>query len=74
MWVWPGLRVIGAGGALRKGVFDTVALVDENEGGTVHLEGGAKLSFHHAVRSLRLCYAITYASCQGLTLSGVVRL
>ena len=75
MWVWTGLRVIGAGGALRKGVFDTVALVsDEGDGGTVQLEGGAKLSFHQAIRSLRLCYAITYASCQGLTLPGVVRL
>ena len=74
MWLWPGLRVIGAGGALRKGVFDTVSHVDEGDGGTVHLEGGARLSYHQAIRSLRMSYSITYASCQGLTLPGVVRL
>ena len=38
------------------------------------LESGARLTFHQAIRSLRLSYAITYASCQGLTLPGAVRL
>ena len=57
MWLWPGLRAIGAGGALRKGVFDTIACVnddDEGDGGAVHLEGGSRMSFYQAIRSLRL--------------------
>ena len=41
---------------------------------TVHLTCGLQLSHEQAVRSLRLAYALTYASCQGLTLRGVVRL
>ena len=35
---------------------------------------GLVLTHEQAVQSLRLCYALTYASCQGLTLPGVVRL
>ena len=40
----------------------------------VTLSNGTVLSFKQAVQSLRLAYALTYASCQGLTLKGVVRL
>ena len=76
MWVWPGLRLVGAGcGQVKKGVFETVATVSEADGVvTVTLHSGLSLVGAQAVRTLRLCSAITYASCQGLTLHGVVRL
>ncbi len=70
MWVWSGLRVIGAGGKCLKGLFYTVRGVTEDQ---VILEG-LTLSHPEAVRSLRLAYALTFASCQGLTLPGRVRL
>ena len=74
--MWPGLRLVGAGsGHVKKGVFETVADVTEAEGVvTVTLHSGLSLAGAQAVRTLRLCSAITYASCQGLTLHGVVRL
>ena len=72
MWLWPGLRVIRAGGGpVKKGIFESVATVSE-EGVVLH--SGVSLTAHQAVRTLRLSYALTYASCQGLTLPGVVRL
>ena len=40
----------------------------------VWLNNGIKLTHEQALQSLRLSYALTYASCQGLTLHGVVRL
>ena len=71
-WLWPGVRVIGAGGGpVKKGIFESVATVSE-EG--VILHSGVSLTAHQTVRTLRLSYALTYASCQGLTLPGVVRL
>ena len=72
MFVWAGLRVVGSGGAVKKGVFEIVASVTED--GDVTLSNGVRLTAHQAIRSLRLCWAITYAGCQGLTLEGVVRL
>ena len=72
MFLWPGLKVVGAGGAVRKGVFERIASVTED--GDVILSNGVSLTAHQAIRSLRLCYALTYAGCQGLTLDGVVRL
>ena len=38
------------------------------------LNTGQKLTRCECVKSLRLAYALTYASCQGLTLKGRVRL
>ena len=70
MWVWSGLRVIGSGGKCLKGLFYTVRAVT---GEQVLLDDLA-LSHQVAVRSLRLAYALTFASCQGLTLPGRVRL
>jgi hypothetical protein len=65
---------VGAGsGPVKKGVFESVATVSEADG-TVTLHSGLSLAGAQAVRTLRLCSAITYASCQGLTLHGVVRL
>jgi hypothetical protein len=71
MWLWPGIRLIGSGGAVKKGVFETVAAVTPDE---IVLESGTCLTAHQGVRSLRLSYALTYPSSQGLTLPGVVRL
>ena len=71
MWVWPGLQLIGAGHRCLKGFFYEVAGVDSE---SVILTSGLQLTHEQAVKSLRLSYCITYASCQGLTLPGVVRL
>ena len=59
MRVWPGLRLIGAGGKIPKGVFVAVAEVEPD-----------------GVRDngMRPSHAVTYASCQGLTLHNRVRL
>ena len=69
MRVWPGLKLVGAGGKVPRGVFVTVKEVD---GERVHLDGGQQFSHAELLRQTRLCHAITYASCQGLTLCGRV--
>jgi len=71
MILWKGLQLIGAGHRCLKGLFYEVEEVTEE---MVKLTAGLVLSHEQAVQSLRLCYALTYASCQGLTLPGVVRL
>ena len=70
MWIWSGMSLIGAGGKCLKGLFYTVECVGED---IVVLNTG-RLSHQECVRSLRLPYALTYASCQGLTLKGRIRL
>ena len=69
MRVWPGLRLIGAGGKVQKGTFLTVKAV---EGDIVHLESGQSFAGQELLKHTRLCSAITYASVQGLTLRGRV--
>ena len=71
MWVWPGLELIGAGGRARKGVFYLVQSVTDDR--VVVEGGGATLCLTHeaASKHLRLASALTYASCQGLSLAGV---
>ena len=69
--LWPGIQLIGAGHLCKKGLFYEVA---EVSGDFVNLTCGLRLTHEQTVRSLRLAYALTYASCQGLTLPGVVRL
>ena len=71
MYVWPGLVVIGAGGKCTKGILTSVVACSEEE---VELSTGAKLQPQQLIRSTRLAHALTYASCQGLTLPGRVRL
>ncbi len=71
MILWKGLQLIGAGHRCLKGLFYEVEEVTEE---LVRLTTGLQLTHEQAVQSLRLCYALTYASCQGLTLPGVVRL
>ena len=71
MILWKGLQLIGAGHRCLKGLFYEVEEVTEE---MVRLTSGLVLTHEQAILSLRLCYALTYASCQGLTLPGVVRL
>ena len=63
--------MIGAGHRCLKGLFYEVEEVNEK---ILQLTSGLVMTHEQAVQSLRLCYALTYASCQGLTLPGVVRL
>ena len=69
--LWPGLRLIGAGHKVPKGIFVVVKACDADR---VVLDNDLTLTHHQVCQSLRLSYAITYASCQGLTLRGRVRL
>jgi hypothetical protein len=71
MWLWIGQQLVGAGGKCLKGLWYNVENLTED---AVELIGGLKLTHQDAVRSLRLPHALTYASCQALTLKGVVRL
>ena len=73
MWIWPGLRIVGSGGLVKKGVFATIDSVSP-DGDVVVLDNGASLTASQAIRSLRLASAMTYAGVQGLSLHGVVRL
>ena len=68
MRVWPGLRLVGAGGKVQRGVFVTVSEVGER----VTLESGQSFEPRELLKHTRLCSAITYASVQGLTLRGRV--
>ena len=71
MWLWPGLRLLGAGHKVQKGIFTKVKACDAEK---VVLDNDLTLTHSQVCQSLRLSYAITYASCQGLTLQGRVRL
>ncbi|CAE7552339.1 unnamed protein product, partial [Symbiodinium sp. CCMP2456] len=68
MRVWPGLKLVGAGGRVAKGVFARVQSVGER----VVLDSGLSFAPQDLLRATRLCHAVTYASCQGLTLTGRV--
>ena len=71
MRVWPGLRLMGAGGKIPKGVFVAVAEVEPDG---VRLDNGMRLKNQELLRATRPSHAVTYASCQGLTLHNRVRL
>ena len=71
MRVWPGLCLIGAGGKIPKGVFVAVAEVEPDG---VRLDNGTRLKNQELLRATRPSHAVTYASCQGLTLHNRVRL
>ena len=70
MWVYEGQTLVGAGGAVRKGIFVTVWNVTET--GLVLLDG-LRLSKAAVLRSLRLAHSLTIAGCQGLSLPGRAR-
>ena len=64
MRVWLGLRLMGAGGKIPKTVFVAVAEVEPDG---VRLDNGMRLK-NQELRATRPSHAVTYASCQGLTL------
>ena len=69
MRVWPGLKLIGAGGRVTKGIYVHVAEVGPEK---IVLDGGDSFTHTALLKHTRLRHAITYASCQGLTLEGRV--
>ena len=69
MRVWPGLKLIGVGGRVTKGIYAHVAEVGPE---MIVLDGGDSFTHTALLKHTRLCHAITYASCQGLTLEGRV--
>jgi len=78
MWLQPGLRVFcvceGKRGRLFNHAFFTVAALGES---TVTLEddlGTFEIKHEEAARVLRLTSALTFASIEGMTLPGIVRL
>jgi hypothetical protein len=76
MLVWPGLLLIGCAtsGPVRNSCFYEVLAADPERITIASEEGAVELTHAAACRLLRLSYALTYASCQGLTLEGRVRL
>ena len=71
MWLWPGITLVGAGGQCPKGILVEVTSLSEEE---VALSNGATLRREQVCRCTRLAHCLCYASVQGLTLPGVVRL
>ena len=69
--MWPGLRLIGAGGKIPKGVFVAVADVEPDG---VRLDNGMRLKNQELLRATRPSHAVTYATCHELTLHKRVRL
>ena len=67
MWLWPGVTLVGAGGPCPKGIL--VEVTSE-----VCLSHGATLRREQVCKCTRLAHCHCYASVQGLTLPGVVRL
>ena len=78
MWLQPGLRVMciceGKRGRLYNHAFFTVTSLGES---TVTLEddlGTFEIKHEEAVRVLRLTFALTFASCEGMSITEVLRL
>ena len=71
MWIWKGLTLVGASGACPKGILVEVEDVNPAK---VTLSNGAELKAEQVCKCTRLAHCLVYASVQGLTLPGVVRL
>ena len=71
MWLWPGITLVGAGGSCPKGILVEVTSLNQEE---VCLSNGATLRREQVCKCTRLAHCLCYASVQGLTLPGVVRL
>ncbi len=71
MWLWPGITLVGAGGPCPKGILVEVSSLTDEE---VCLSNGVKLGREQVCKCTRLAHCLCYASVQGLTLPGVVRL
>ena len=62
MRVWPGLRLIGAGGKIPKGVFVAVAEVEPDG---VRLDNGMRLKNQELLRATRPSHAVTTPAARG---------
>ena len=78
MWLQPGLKMMciceGKRGRLYNHAFFTIVAISAN---TVTLQdniGTFEIKHEEAAKVLRLTYALTYASIEGMTLAGIVRL
>jgi hypothetical protein len=71
MWLWPGVTLVGAGGPCPKGILVQITALSEDG---VSLSNGATLGREQVCKCTRLAHCLCYASVQGLTLPGVVRL
>jgi len=71
MFLWVGIRLIGCGGKVARGVFVHVAELGDTQ---LQLDNGTKLGYDQLHNAVRLAHCLTYASAQGLTLRGRVRL
>ena len=71
MWLWPGITLVGAGGPCPKGILVEVTSLTDEE---VCLSNGATLRREQVCKCTRFAHCLCYASVQGLTLPGVVRL
>jgi hypothetical protein len=71
MWIWKGLTLVGASGACPKGI---LVEVEDVSPAKVALSNGAELTAEQVCKCTRLAHCLVYASVQGLTLPGVVRL
>ena len=79
-WLWSGQNVLACckGRKLRNGhMYQILSLGDDDTSKiTVQAEDEVPITLRRGqfFRSFRLSYAVTYASCQGLTLTGLVAL
>jgi hypothetical protein len=78
MWLQPGLRVMcvceGKKGRLFNHGFYTVAALGDSTVTLEDAQGTFEIKHEEAARVLRLTFALTFASIEGMTLPGVVRL
>ena len=71
MFLWPGLRLIGCGGKVQRGVFVHVETLGDSD---LLLDNGTRVKYEDLHKCLRLAHCLTYASAQGLALKGRLRL
>ena len=78
MWLQPGLRVMctceGKRGRLYNHAFFTVAALGDSTVSLTDDLGTFEIKHEEAARVLRLTFALTYASIEGMTIPGILRL
>ena len=75
MWLWPGLEVIACTRAPTHGLRHNVRYrVEAVSAASVRVAGVGELTAEQAARHLRLPWASTYASAQGLEFDGRLEL
>ena len=75
MWLYPGIELLGACSAVKKGIRNNVMYtVEAVTPDSVTLVGGTVLTRAQALAFLRRSFARTFASVQGTEFSGSLRL